>query len=171
MRNFAIGFIGGILILPIGWMGHFAFGLSQIRADAKPSGLETAILQSTVRASVRRGAAAIPNPPAENEETLVAGGKLYMAGCAGCHGELGKPFQEDQDLFPPAPQLPHVGTQYSERELYWIVKHGIRMTGMSAYGPFYSEKQLWELVAFLRQINKLPPGVFESIQAKKVPQN
>jgi len=41
------------------------------------------------------------------------------------------------------------------------------MTGMSAYGPFYSEKQLWSLAAFLRRINNLPPGMLEKIRPKK----
>ena len=50
------------------------------------------------------------------------------------------------------------GTQYSQPELYWIVKHGIRMTGMSAYGPFYSEQQLWSLAAFLHDRPVLAAG-------------
>jgi mono/diheme cytochrome c family protein len=147
-------------------MAYFALGFSQIRADAKPSSLETAILQSAVRASVRRSAAAIPNPPAANDDALVAGGKLYVAGCQGCHGELGGPYEQDRDHFPPVPELPHTGTQYSEPELYWIVKHGIRMTGMSAYGQFYSEKELWSLAAFLRRIEKLPPEMIAKIKMK-----
>ncbi len=147
--------------------GVFVFGFSQIPADAKPSALETAILQLAVRAAVRRNAADIPNPPPASDDTLVAGGKLYVAGCEGCHGKLGGLYREDQELFPPTPQLPHAGTQYSEAQLYWIVKHGIRMTGMSAYGPCYSEKELWSLAAFLRRINKLPPGVLENIRPKK----
>jgi mono/diheme cytochrome c family protein len=100
-------------------------------------------------------------------KTLVAGGKLYIAGCAGCHGELGKPFREEHDHFPPVPQLPHLGTQYSEPEVYWVVKHGIRMTGMPAYGPFYSEQQLWSLSAFVHQINNLPPDVRAAVVANK----
>jgi mono/diheme cytochrome c family protein len=86
---------------------------------------------------------------------VVAGGKLYVAGCQGCHGELGEAYQEDRDHFPRVP------------ELYWIVKHGIRMTAMSAYGPFYSEKELWSLAAFLHRINKLPPGMIEKMRPKK----
>ena len=167
MKRFVIGIVAAITILPIGCMAYFALGFSQTRADAKPSAFESAILPSAIRASVRRSAAEIPNPPAANDDALVAGGKLYVAGCQGCHGELGGPYQENHDLYPVPPQLPHMGTQYSERELYWIVKHGIRMTGMSAYGPFYSEKQLWALAAFLRRINKLPPGMIESIRPKK----
>ena len=167
MKKFVLGFIAAILILPIGCLAYFALGFSETRADTKPSALETSILRSAVRASVRRAAASVPNPPPANDDDLVAGGKLYVAGCQGCHGDLGGPYHEDRDLFPPTPQLPHVGTQYSEPELYWIVKHGVRMTGMSAYGPFYSEKQLWSLAAFLRRINNLPPGMVEKIRPKK----
>jgi hypothetical protein len=36
---------------------------------------------------------------------------------------------------------PEVGTQYSELEMYWIIKYGIRNTAMLTYGPFYSGKQ------------------------------
>src|SRR6267154_4182901 len=167
VKNFVLGFTVAILILPIGCLAYFAIGFSQTRADTKPSALETSTLQSAVRASVRRAAASVPNPPPANDDDLVAGGKLYVAGCQGCHGKLGGLYREDHELFPPTPQLPHTGTQYSEPELYWIVKHGIRMTGMSAYGPFYSEKELWSLAAFLHRIGKLSPGMIEKIRAKK----
>lgn len=124
---------------------------------------------SAVRASVRRGAAELHPPPLDNvEDALVQGGKLYFMGCAGCHGEPGKPGK-DLDHYPRVPQLPQVGTQYSEPELYWIVKHGIRHTAMSAYGPFYSEKQTWAIASFLRRIDNLPPGVLDRIQAKQSP--
>jgi mono/diheme cytochrome c family protein len=168
MRNFVLGFLAGIFIFPVGWMLFFVLGFSQIGADSVPSAIETAVLQSAVRHSIQRGASELPSPPPANEDTLAEGGRLYLDGCAGCHGNLGRPFREDHDHFPPIPQLPHVGTQYSEPELYWIVKHGVRMTSMSAYGPFYSEKQLWSLAAFLRRINNLPPGVLDKIRSKKV---
>lgn len=97
---------------------------------------------------------------------MVEGGKLYFEGCMGCHGEPGK-FQEDRSNYLPVPQLAQVGTQYSEAEMYWIIKHGIRNTAMSAYGPFYSDKQMWALASFLRHIDRLPPAVLKRIQPKK----
>jgi mono/diheme cytochrome c family protein len=103
---------------------------------------------------------------AQRNERLVEGGKLFMRGCAGCHGELGKPFAPDTSNYPPVPQLPHVGTMYTEPQVYWVVKHGIRMTAMSAYGRFYSEDQLWSIAAFLHDIRSLPPGIQERILAK-----
>jgi thiosulfate dehydrogenase len=168
VKKFVFGFVAALIVLPIGCMAYFALGLLKIRADAKPSALETTVLRAAVRASIRRSAAGVPNPPAASDDDIVAGGKLYVLGCQGCHGDLGGAYQEDNDLYPAPPQLPHARTQYSEPELYWIVKHGVRMTGMSAYGPFYSEKELWSLAAFLRRIDKLPPGVIEKIWSKKV---
>jgi thiosulfate dehydrogenase len=167
VKKFVFGFVAAMVALPIGCMAYFALGFWQIRANAKPSALETAVLRSAVRASVRRSAARVSRPQAANDEDIVAGGKLYVLGCQGCHGDLGGPFQENLDLYPAPPELPHMGTKYSEPELYWIVKHGVRMTGMSAYGPFYSEKELWSLAAFLRRIDKLPPGMLEKIRPKK----
>ena len=73
------------------------------------------------------------------------------------------PFREDRSSYPPVPQLPHMGTDYTEPQIYWIVKHGVRMTAMSAYGPFYSEKELWPIAAFIHQIRAFPPGVQERI--------
>jgi mono/diheme cytochrome c family protein len=99
---------------------------------------------------------------------MVEGGKLYLNGCAGCHGQPGKPG-EDLDHYPPVPQLAQVGTQYSEPEMYWIIKHGICNTAMSAYGPFYSDKEMWALASFLRQIDNLPPRVLDRIQPKQAP--
>ncbi|HYL86332.1 MAG TPA: cytochrome c [Candidatus Angelobacter sp.] len=167
MKKFLMGFVAAMVVLPVGCLACFAVGFSPIQADLKPSALETALLRSAVRASVRHNAAGVPNPPAASKDDIVAGGKLYVLGCQGCHGNLGGVYQEDYDLYPAPPQLPHVGTQYSEPELYWILKHGVRMTGMSACGPFYSEKELWSLAAFLRRIDKLPPEMLERIRPKK----
>lgn len=62
--------------------------------------------------------------------------------------------------------MAQVGTQFSEAEIHWIIQHGIRNTAMSAYGPFYSDKETWALASFLRRIDNLPPGVLERIQTK-----
>ena len=107
-------------------------------------------------------------PPGNLDDAILEGGRLYRNGCMGCHGEPGK-AGEDLDHYPPVPQLPQVGTQYSDPELYSIVKHGIRNTAMSAYGPFYSDKQMWALASFLRRIDHLPPGMWERIQTEQTP--
>lgn len=167
MKTFLLGFIAAVVVLPAGALAYFRVGLAATASDANPPAWETLVMRSAVRASVRRRAAGIPPPPLENvDEAMVDGGKLYLNGCAGCHGTPGKP-SEDHSSYPRVPQLPQVGTQYSQPEMYWIIKHGIRNTAMSAYGPFYTDKELWALTAFLSQIDHLPPGVLERSKAKQ----
>jgi mono/diheme cytochrome c family protein len=141
-------------------------GFGEVRSDVKPPSWEDEIMKPAVRATVKRRASGIVNPVSLTKEAFIAGGKLYLAGCTGCHGDLGKPLGEDANEYPPAPQLPRVGTQYSEPELYWIIKHGVRMTAMSAYGPFYSEQQLWDLAIFVRGLTNLQSSDLAAIQAK-----
>ena len=171
MRNFIAGIVAALVLIPAAVLGYYVSGCAQTRSDLKPSAWETRIMTFAVRKAVRHNASRISKPELGVNESinteLVAGGKLYVLGCVGCHGDPAKPFKEDHENFPPAPQLPHVGTQYSDPELYWVVKHGIRMTGMSAYGPFYSDRELWSLAAFLRRINNLPPEVLSAIQTNK----
>lgn len=165
MKNFLLGFVAAIVLLPACAAAYFRLGFADVQADTRPAAWESGVMRNAVRNSVTRRAEGRVAPTAGNDR-LVAGGKLYMNGCAGCHGQLGKPFQEDRSGYPPAPQLPHVGTQYTEPQIYWIVKHGVRMTAMSAYGRFYSEEQLWLIAAFLHNIRSLPPEVQDRILAK-----
>jgi len=169
MKPFLLGFIAAFVILPAGTLAYFRLGLADLRSDAKPPAWETQLMHSAVQASVRRSASGIQAPSTENsEDAMLEGGKLYLNGCAGCHGT---PAESEEDLshYPPVPQLPQVGTRYSKPEIHWIIQHGIRNTAMSAYGPFYSDKEMWALASFLRRIDHLPPGVLKRVQAKKAP--
>jgi mono/diheme cytochrome c family protein len=169
MKNFLVGFIAAVVVLPVGALTYFRLGCEETRSDARPPAWETRLMTSAVHASVRRSASGIQAPSSENlDDAIVAGGKLYFEGCAGCHGQ---PRKAEQDLshYPPVPQLWQVGTKYSEPEIHWIIQHGIRHTAMSAYGPFYSDKQLWALASFVRRMDNLPPGALERIQAKTAP--
>ena len=89
-------------------------------------------------------------------EAMIAGGKLYLNDCMGCHGAPGKaPSDFGATFYPPAPQLARDGTLYSEAQIFWVAKHGIRRTGMSAQRSSYSDQQLWSLAAFISHITNL----------------
>jgi len=166
MKTFLIGFLMAIVIPPVLVFLFFRLGFADVQANVRPPTWESRVLFAAVHHSVARQAAGIVMPGATTEERLVRGGKLFMNGCAGCHGELGKPFGEDHTNYPRVPQLPHIGTRYTGPQIYWVVKHGVRMTAMSAYGRFYSEEELWSIAVFVRQIRNLPVGVQERILAK-----
>jgi len=56
-----------------------------------------------------------------------------------------------------------MGTQYSEAQIFWIAKHGIRLSGMFANGKFDSDQKLWTITAYIARIKSLPPRVQEEI--------
>jgi mono/diheme cytochrome c family protein len=159
MKHFVLGCVTTLLVIVIGGLLYLKLGLAEVRADLPPSRWETLLMTSAVHASVRRRAPDIPNPVAPTEENLIAGGKLYLDECAGCHGTPGKPNESREALYPPIPDLPAGGTQYSEAQIFWIAKHGIRLSGMFANGKWDSDQKLWTITAYLARIKSLPPRV------------
>ena len=160
MKNF---FLGVVFTLVFGALAVFAYlclGFVEVRADIPATRFETALLGAAVHASVRRHAPETPNPVQPTEENLIAGGKVYLSECSGCHGELerGKGGSASS-LVPSPPQFSSVGTEYTEAQLFWIAKHGIRHTGMFANGVWDKDERLWQVSAFLKRIRSLPPGV------------
>jgi mono/diheme cytochrome c family protein len=166
MKNFTFGCFAAFVLIVIVPLTYLRLGVAEVRGDVRAPWWERRLIQFAVHASVGRSAQRIQNPLPHSDEQLIAGGKMYLDGCAGCHGRPGRPERNWSDYAPP-PEFAHVGTQYSEPELFWVVKHGIRRTGMSAYGSFYSDQQVWQLVEFVQRMNNLPPAVFEAIQPKK----
>jgi mono/diheme cytochrome c family protein len=55
-------------------------------------------------------------------------------------------------LRPQPPPLADVVPEWSTAELFWIAKHGIRMTGMPAWGPTHGDDELWAMVAFVKTL-------------------
>lgn len=165
MKNFTFGFLTMIALLAIGSLGYLKLGLAEVQADVTAPAWESQLAQLAVKAAVRRSVARVQNPMLPTDENLIAAGKLYLNVCAGCHGKPGK-ARDNPVGYPPPPQFFQAGTKLSEPELCWIVKHGIRNTGMSAYGPFYTDEKMWSLAAFVKRMNNLPSTVLEGIQPK-----
>jgi mono/diheme cytochrome c family protein len=160
MRNFLYGVLVTLAVLILGALAYLRLGLAEVRADLPPSRWETSLMTSAVRASIRRQAPERSNPVPVNDETLIAGAKIYLNGCSGCHGSPGKPSTTNgAELFPPVPQVPELGSQLTEAQIFWVAKHGIRRTGMFASGFWTSDEDLWKVSAFLHRLRSLPPAV------------
>ena len=168
MKYFLLGVLATIAVTAIGGFAYLRLGLAEARGDLPPSKFESLLMSSAVHASVRREAPEMPNPFAPTDENLIAGGKLYIDGCAGCHGVPGKTKNDGGDvLFPPVPQLPLVGTEYTEAQIFWVIKHGIRRTGMFANGKWNTDKEIWTMAAYIKRIQSLPARVQEEIAKPK----
>ena len=167
MKNFVLGIVFTLFVLVAGGLGYLLLGFAEVRGDLPPSRLESALMKRAVHASVRREAPAMANPFPPTEANLIAGGKIYLNECAGCHGTPGKAEKYPGVLFPPVPHLPTAGTEYTEAQVFWVAKHGVRRAGMFANGLWDSDEDLWKAAAFIKRIKSLPPGVSAVLAEKK----
>jgi mono/diheme cytochrome c family protein len=141
----------GALIL-IGMLGVIFFDLSAI---AEPGRTESYIASAgrhfLIRRAIRAGNLLTP---AEMQVDPTGADKLFGMECAFCHGVNG-PRKMDVGgwMNPPAVDLSSAEVQrYSDRELFWIVKNGIRFTGMPAFGKVETDEHIWKLVHYLRTL-------------------
>lgn len=115
-------------------------------------------IRTFVRASVQNHAGEVASTPPEMAalSDTFAGFAAYDEMCVDCHGAPGIGRSEfGQGLYPLGPNLTGRDTVWTDRELFWIVKHGLKMTGMPAFGPTHSDEQIWEVVAFTKHLSEL----------------
>lgn len=166
MKQFLLGAISAIVLLVGGGLAYLLLGFAEVRGDAPASGFETALMRAAVHAAVRRHAPNVPNPVAPTDANLIAGGRAYLNQCAGCHGTPGKQRGDSTGLYPPAPELPAVGSEYTAAQVFWVAKHGVRRTGMFANGTWDADSVLWPIATFITHIKDLPPAVRESLATR-----
>jgi mono/diheme cytochrome c family protein len=169
VRNFLSGVVFTLSVVILGGFAYLRLGFAEVRGDLPPSNWEKALMFSSAHASVRRRAPELPNPVPPTDENLIAGAKIYSDECAGCHGAAGKADQTGDSLYPPIPQLPVVGTTYTEAQIFWVAKHGIRLSGMFANGKWDSDQKLWTVAAYIKRIKSLPPRVQQELAKPEPP--
>ncbi|HEY7113872.1 MAG TPA: cytochrome c [Thermoanaerobaculia bacterium] len=151
------GMLLGFVLLVVAACLVLWLGLFEVAATKPPGKLEEGLARFALNRAVARRASKASNPLPASAETWGEGLAHYRENCAECHGGPGIEASEaGQGLNPPAPDLtlPRVQKR-PDGELYWIVANGIRMTGMPAFGPTHKEKEIWEIVAFLRHLDAL----------------
>jgi len=156
-----------IVLIGVAGMVWIYSGAQQVAADAPHHPVTAWLLATTRERAVARRAeeieAALP--------TLVGDALLeavvdYEAMCAVCHFPPGQPPTAlAQGLNPPAPYLGGLENERSVEELFWVTKHGLRMTGMPAWGPTHDDRELWALVALTRKFGEFDAGEYASLLA------
>lgn len=104
-----------------------------------------------VDAALAGTAKRLSNPTEGKDEELLEGMKLYRSNCGGCHGDASHPSQWGKEgFYPRVPQFRESPPRKPDWQIFWIVRHGIRYSGMGAWSQeMVSDKQAWEIVPFL----------------------
>ncbi|MFO7965555.1 MAG: c-type cytochrome [Desulfobacterales bacterium] len=90
----------------------------------------------------------------------------YHEMCRFCHGAPDLPSKEfAKGLYPKPPSMTtgHIQEEYSTAQIYWTIKHGIKLTGMPAFSPTHGESEMWNLVSLVQEIHQMAPEKYRQM--------
>ncbi len=147
------------LIGTAGWLFATHFSLSALN---DPGPIETYLATKVKLWTVSRSARGpLPPAPPDTDASVNIGQIIYGGECASCHGTNGRmPTDMGRWMYPRAVDLgSRELQQWSDAELFWIIKHGIRLSGMPGLGRTRSDEQIWHLVHYVRRLGARPQGI------------
>ncbi len=156
-----------ILVLIAAGIGFIYSGIYDVAAGKPHSALVVWTLSTTSGQSVRARAGSVKVPSDFDSLNTAKGFSRYHKICETCHGAPGvKPSEIGKGLNPKPPDLKKSAKELSPSEIFWIVKHGIKMTGMPDFGKTYSDAELWPLVAFVKRLPEVTDVEYKTMVQK-----
>lgn len=153
-------------------------GIYPMGADVPHNRITHWLLETLRERSIARASAAIPVPDLSSPELLLSGGPDYNDMCAQCHL---KPGVNKSDLsiglYPSPPNLSlasddherthDAGDSANAQRQFWIIKHGIKASGMPAWGRTHDDQRIWAMVAFIQKLPTLTPEQYQILTARE----
>lgn len=146
------------------WISALAFcaflivasGIVPIKASSGHWRVTEWLLHFAMRRSIATHSLGIEVPPLDDPVLVMKGAGHFEFGCRPCHGsaEFSEPVIPHQ-MTPHPPYLPPSISKWDPEELFYIVKHGVKFTGMPAWPSRQRDDEVWALVAFLRRLPSL----------------
>ncbi len=168
MNRLSIIIVTVLVLLVVGLLGGAAFvysGTYNIGADVHHTAPVRSMIGVLVDRSVARRAGDLVVPDLTDPQRVLVGADHYAEMCTGCHLAPGLPENEMRPgLYPKPPQLAKF--RPDPREAFWIIKHGIKMSAMPAWGGTHDDATIWSMVAFLQQMPGMSPQQYLDIVAK-----
>lgn len=164
MKRIVIAVVAlGALLVALGAAALYA-GVYDIAATKPHFQFVHSLLEIAMRRSVAVRGGEIAVPALDDPELAARGRVLYDAHCLGCHGAPGvAPEPYALGLQPAPANLAYTARSWPDGDLYWAIRHGIRMTGMPAWEYRMSEDELWAVVAFVRRLPELSPADYRAM--------
>ena len=146
------------------WSGAYDIG-----ADVPHTRPVLALMQTLRDRSIHVRARGITPPPdLQDPKRVLAGAGHYAAMCTGCHLAPGMSDSEIRPgLYPQPPNLSRENVDADEA--FWVIKHGIKMSAMPAWGRTHDDATIWDMVAFVQQLPHLSPAQYKDIVARAPP--
>lgn len=163
---FFLGAIAALLFAGLTGLAVIYSGTFNVAASDPHTPIERWLLSTTMKQSVKsRAEEAAVSTDIPNERILAGGGE-FKAMCQQCHGGPGvEPDAWTKGLMPSPPPLHEKARQWQAGELFWIIKHGLKMTAMPGFGKDHSDDSIREIAAFVNRLPDLSPQEYEAVPA------
>lgn len=155
-----------VVLLALSAAGFIYFGIYNIAADEPHTPAVYAMLDQLRDRSIEARARGI-TPPADlgSAQHVSVGAGLYAGMCSGCHLGPGVEKSEmSQGLYPQAPVLA-LSQDLTPGQQFWIIKHGIKLSAMPAWGKTHPDPLIWDMVAFIRNLPGMTPEQYKAMVA------
>lgn len=165
LRPFLAGMLTTLLLIAGGGLTVLQGGHIDVAADSPHADTVSDLIAHTRRAAIQRAAAELVAPDRlDSAERQRRGAGNYEAMCASCHLRPGEKGSELHNaLYPQPPRLTMAGT-HSPAERFWVIKHGIKASGMPGWGKAgLSDDNLWDMVAFVETLPTLDAEAYRQL--------
>jgi len=164
LKTIALTLLAAFGVVALAGIAIIETGAYDVAATKPHNAMTASILSSMMDNSVRRHASDIELSPAFSDPDLREGFEHYQEMCVGCHGAPGVERSEiGEGLNPPAPDLGEAVADLSPQEVFWILKNGVKMTGMPAFGPTHDDGKLWDITAFVERLPAMTPDQYRTM--------
>lgn len=154
----AMGAAGTLTVLGLAGLAVVYTGVVNVAATEEHSSLVRWAFETTLHKSVERHAADAVAPEPITPDMVAAGAAAYKSTCQTCHAGPGvERAKWATAMRPRPPRLTEAATHLELREVFWLAKHGVRMSGMPAFGPTHDDRALWGIAAFVKALPAMTP--------------
>lgn len=158
---FGLGIAATIAMSAFGLTAFIGSGIYDIGADEHHWQFVLTVIESLRERSISARTGTIDVPQLEDPVRIGAGASRYAQLCVGCHLAPGETTSElRRGLYPHPPSLAQADRP-DARRAFWIVKHGIKMSAMPAWGTSLEDSEIWDIVAFLRVLPGMSPETYQ----------
>jgi cbb3-type cytochrome c oxidase subunit III len=152
--------VAAVILGLLGVVVGARLGLFPIETADRPSRLETGLARTAIDGLLARRAPRAMSPLPRSDSVLLSRLSIYRDNCAGCHGDARTgPSDFGRAFYPPAPQFSEHPPRRPEWQSFYLVRNGIRYTGMTAWHSIMPDDSIWRVVRFVSALDSLPPSV------------
>lgn len=160
------GAVGVLAVLGLAGLAIVYTGAFNVAATEEHNAFTRWAFDTTFHHLVERRAARIAAPETAPPDAIEAGAAAYKAMCQHCHAGPGAERADwASGMRPRPPHLTEAAAHWAPEEVFWLVRHGVKMSGMPAFGPSHDDAAIWNIVAFVKALPAMTPERYAALGA------